>query len=134
MSPIKPPAEIRHEPERGSEAQTAQGDSGMSTGGHKPDRFKGIAGINPSRIVPWLAHLETAVREHGFVGTHLYPHWPVIGFERAMREIEELGFSGDVRQKLPWRNAVRVYGLEDWVAPEASNGTSRQGRESDQDE
>jgi predicted TIM-barrel fold metal-dependent hydrolase len=40
-----------------------------------PDRFRGIVGINPSRIVPWLAHLERAVREHGFVGAHLYPHW-----------------------------------------------------------
>ena len=197
-----------------------------------PERFKGIVGINPSRIVPWVAHLEKAVREHGFVGAHLYPHWfgkapddriyypfyakcaelgvpiqiqvghsaqqflptvahpmlldrlaidfpeltiigihigypwteemisvawkhpnvyvgcdahapkywdpsfvrfigsrrgqdkvlfgtdwPVIGFERAIREIGDLEFSGEVREKLLWRNAVRVYGLEDWVAP-----------------
>ncbi len=196
-----------------------------------PDRFKGIVGINPSRIVPWVAHLENAVKEHGFVGAHLYPHWfgkapddriyypfyakcaelgvpiqiqvghsaqqflptvahpmlldrlaidfpeltiigihigypwteemisvawkhpnvyvgcdahapkywdpsfvrfigsrrgqdkvlfgtdwPVIGFERAMREIGDLEFSDAVREKLLWRNAVRVYGLEDWVA------------------
>jgi predicted TIM-barrel fold metal-dependent hydrolase len=40
-----------------------------------PKRFKGIVGINPSRIVPWLAHVEAAVRERGFVGAHLYPHW-----------------------------------------------------------
>ncbi len=195
-----------------------------------PERFKGVIGINPSRIVPWVARLETAVRDHGFVGAHLYPHWfgkppddriyypfyakcaelgvpiqiqvghsaqqflptvappmlldrlaidfpeltivgihigypwteemisvawkhpnvyvgcdahapkywdpsfvrfiasrrgsdkvlfgtdwPVIGFERAMREIAELEFSGEVRRKLLWQNAVRVYGLEDWV-------------------
>lgn len=40
-----------------------------------PERFKGIVGINPSRILPWLAKLEKAVREYGFVGAHLYPHW-----------------------------------------------------------
>lgn len=40
-----------------------------------PDRFKGVVGINVTNIVPWLAHMEAAVREHGFVGAHLYPHW-----------------------------------------------------------
>ncbi len=40
-----------------------------------PQRFKGIMGINPSRIMPWLGKLEQAVREFGFVGAHLYPHW-----------------------------------------------------------
>ncbi len=40
-----------------------------------PKRFKGIVGLNPSTIVPWLGKLEKAVREHGFVGAHLYPHW-----------------------------------------------------------
>ena len=41
--------------------------------------------------------------------------WSVIGFERAIREIEELGFSDEVKRKLLWENAVRVYALEDWV-------------------
>jgi len=196
-----------------------------------PKRFKGLVGINPSRVVPWLRHVERAVTELGFVGAHLYPHWfgeppdhriyypfyakcaelgvpiqiqvghsaqgflptvakpmlldrvaldfpeltlvgihigypwteemisvawkhpnvyigcdahapkywdpsfvrfiasrrgqdkvlfgtdwPVIGFERAIREIEELGFSEEVKRKLLWENAVRVYGLEDWVS------------------
>jgi hypothetical protein len=40
-----------------------------------PDRFKGIIGINPSRIMTWIGKLERAVREYGFVGAHLYPHW-----------------------------------------------------------
>jgi predicted TIM-barrel fold metal-dependent hydrolase len=40
-----------------------------------PRRFKGLVGVNPSRIVPWLKHVEAAVRERGFVGAHLYPHW-----------------------------------------------------------
>ena len=194
-----------------------------------PQRFKGLIGINPSRIVPWLGRVEHAVRELGFVGAHLYPHWfgkppdhriyypfyakcaelgvpiqiqvghsaqqflptvarpvtldrvaidfpelqivaihigypwveemisvawkhpnvtigcdahapkywdpsfvrfissrrgqdkvlfgtdwPVIGFERAIDEIEELGFSDEVKRKLLWENAARVYGLEDW--------------------
>lgn len=195
-----------------------------------PDRFKGLVGVNPSNIVPWMKHVDHAVRELGFVGAHLYPHWfghppdhriyypfyakcaelgvpvqiqighsaqdflatvarpmtldrlaldfpeltiigihigypwteesisvatkhknvfigcdahapkywepnfvrfissrrgmdkvlfgtdwPVIGFERAVQEIDELGFSDTVRQKLFWENAVRVYGLEDWI-------------------
>ncbi|RMG05463.1 MAG: amidohydrolase [Acidobacteria bacterium] len=40
-----------------------------------PDRFKGIIGINPSKIMLWMKKLETAVKEYGFVGAHLYPHW-----------------------------------------------------------
>ncbi len=195
-----------------------------------PDRFKGVVGINPSRIVPWLGRLESAVREHGFVGAHLYPHWfgkppddriyypfyakcaelgiplqiqighsiqhflptvahpmaldrvaidfpeltligihigypwveeaisvawkhpnvylgcdahapkywdpafvrfldssrgrekvlfgtdwPVVEFERAIREIGELGLAEETRRKLLRENGVRVYGLEEWA-------------------
>jgi hypothetical protein len=40
-----------------------------------PRRFKGVIGVNPSRIMPALAELEHAVRDLGFVGAHLYPHW-----------------------------------------------------------
>jgi hypothetical protein len=40
-----------------------------------PDRFKGVIGVNPSRIMTWIQKLEVAVKEHGFVGAHLYPHW-----------------------------------------------------------
>lgn len=40
-----------------------------------PKRFKGVIGVNPSRIMTWVKKLETAVKEHGFVGAHLYPHW-----------------------------------------------------------
>jgi len=40
-----------------------------------PKRFKGIIGVNPSRIMSWLKKLDRAVREFGFVGAHLYPHW-----------------------------------------------------------
>ena len=40
-----------------------------------PDRFKGIIGVNPSRIMNWVRKLDVAVKEYGFVGAHLYPHW-----------------------------------------------------------
>jgi predicted TIM-barrel fold metal-dependent hydrolase len=40
--------------------------------------------------------------------------WPVVGFGRAMREIEGLGLKEEARRKLLWDNAAGVYGLEDW--------------------
>lgn len=40
-----------------------------------PGRFKGLAGIDPSRGMAGLRELERGVREYGFVGAHLYPHW-----------------------------------------------------------
>ncbi len=40
-----------------------------------PDRFSGLAGIDPTRGMAGLRDLEDAVRNMGFVGAHLYPHW-----------------------------------------------------------
>ena len=40
-----------------------------------PDRFSGLAGIDPFRGMEGLNDLEAAVKEYGFVGAHLYPHW-----------------------------------------------------------
>ena len=40
-----------------------------------PDRFSGLAGVDPTRGMAGLAELERAVAEFGFVGAHLYPHW-----------------------------------------------------------
>ena len=40
-----------------------------------PDRFSGLAGIDPTRGVAGLRELDVAVKEYGFVGAHLYPHW-----------------------------------------------------------
>jgi predicted TIM-barrel fold metal-dependent hydrolase len=40
-----------------------------------PDRFSGLAGVDPTRGMQGLYDLEHAVREFGFVGAHLYPHW-----------------------------------------------------------
>ena len=40
-----------------------------------PGRFHGLAGIDPSRGMEGLRELERGIREYGFVGAHLYPHW-----------------------------------------------------------
>ena len=40
-----------------------------------PDRFSGLAGIDPFRGMQGLRDLENAVNEMGFVGALLYPHW-----------------------------------------------------------
>jgi len=40
-----------------------------------PDRFSGLAGVDPCRGIQQLKDLDYAVNELGFVGAHLYPHW-----------------------------------------------------------
>ncbi len=40
-----------------------------------PSRFSGLAGVDPFRGMQGLRDLEAAVKQHGFVGAHLYPHW-----------------------------------------------------------
>lgn len=40
-----------------------------------PDRFSGLAGVDPTRGIEQLRELDQAVHEWGFVGAHLYPHW-----------------------------------------------------------
>jgi predicted TIM-barrel fold metal-dependent hydrolase len=40
-----------------------------------PDRFSGLAGVDPTRGLEQLWDLDRAVRELGFVGAHFYPHW-----------------------------------------------------------
>jgi predicted TIM-barrel fold metal-dependent hydrolase len=40
-----------------------------------PNRFSGLAGVDPFRGMQGLRDLEYAVQELGFVGAHLYPHW-----------------------------------------------------------
>jgi len=40
-----------------------------------PNHFSGLAGIDPTRGMQGLRDLEHAVRDYGFVGAHLYPHW-----------------------------------------------------------
>jgi predicted TIM-barrel fold metal-dependent hydrolase len=40
-----------------------------------PDRFSGLAGVDPTRGMQGLRDLEVAVQQYGFVGAHWYPHW-----------------------------------------------------------
>ena len=40
-----------------------------------PNRFSGLAGVDPFRGMQGLKDLEVAVKEYSFVGAHLYPHW-----------------------------------------------------------
>jgi len=40
-----------------------------------PDRFSGLAGVDPYRGMQGIYDLEQGVKEYGFVGAHLYPHW-----------------------------------------------------------
>ena len=40
-----------------------------------PNRFSGLAGIDPFRGMAGIKDLEHAVKKMGFVGAHLYPHW-----------------------------------------------------------
>lgn len=40
-----------------------------------PDRFSGLAGIDPSLGMTGVREFEEAINEYGFVGAHLYPHW-----------------------------------------------------------
>lgn len=40
-----------------------------------PTRFSGLAGVDPTEGMAGLRQLEHAVKELGFIGAHLYPHW-----------------------------------------------------------
>lgn len=40
-----------------------------------PDRFHGLAGVDPHEGMTGVRALESAVRSDGFIGAHCYPHW-----------------------------------------------------------
>lgn len=40
-----------------------------------PDRFYGLAGLDPTEGMNGVRELERSVREYGFIGAHFYPHW-----------------------------------------------------------
>ncbi|MDJ0653897.1 MAG: amidohydrolase family protein [Xanthomonadales bacterium] len=40
-----------------------------------PDRFSGLCGVDPFMGMDGVRQLEDAVKNMGFVGAHLYPHW-----------------------------------------------------------
>jgi predicted TIM-barrel fold metal-dependent hydrolase len=49
-----------------------------------PARFSGLAGIDPYRGMQGLRDLERAVKQYGFVGAHLYPHWCELAPDQAL--------------------------------------------------
>lgn len=40
-----------------------------------PDRFSGLAGLDPTEGMAGVRAFERSVKEYGFVGAHFYPHW-----------------------------------------------------------
>ncbi len=40
-----------------------------------PGRFYGLAGLDPTEGMQGVRALERSVREYGFIGAHMYPHW-----------------------------------------------------------
>jgi hypothetical protein len=40
-----------------------------------PGRFYGLAGLDPTEGMAGVRALERAVRDYGFIGAHMYPHW-----------------------------------------------------------
>lgn len=40
-----------------------------------PDRFRGVAGLDPTEGMAGVRALTQAIEEFGFVGAHGYPHW-----------------------------------------------------------
>ena len=40
-----------------------------------PNRFYGLAGLDPTEGMAGVRALERAVRDDGFIGAHFYPHW-----------------------------------------------------------
>jgi predicted TIM-barrel fold metal-dependent hydrolase len=40
-----------------------------------PERFRGLAGLDPTEGMRGVRALERAVRDDGFIGAHFYPHW-----------------------------------------------------------
>lgn len=48
-----------------------------------PDRFSGLAGIDPTQGMAGVRELERGVHEYGFIGAHYYPHWYEIAPDHA---------------------------------------------------
>ncbi|WP_293897665.1 amidohydrolase family protein [Phenylobacterium sp.] len=80
-----------------------------------PDRFSGLAGVDPFRGVAGLKELDHAVRDLGFVGAHLYPHWFKLAPDAALyypyyARCVELGvpIMMQVGQNLIYQKTVRL--------------------------
>ncbi|MBN9526884.1 MAG: amidohydrolase [Alphaproteobacteria bacterium] len=48
-----------------------------------PDRFRGLAGLDPTEGMRGVRAFEHAVKEYGFIGGHFYPHWYELGPDHA---------------------------------------------------
>lgn len=48
-----------------------------------PDRFHGLAGVDPTEGMKGVRQLQHAIEELGFVGAHSYPHWFEIAPDHA---------------------------------------------------
>ena len=80
-----------------------------------PDRFSGLAGVDPTRGVEQLKELDHAVKDLGFVGAHFYPHWFRMPPDNALcypiySRCEELGIPimMQVGQNLIYQKDVRL--------------------------
>ncbi|WP_394760446.1 amidohydrolase family protein [Phenylobacterium sp.] len=80
-----------------------------------PDRFSGLAGVDPFRGVEGLRELDHAVKDLGFVGAHLYPHWFKLAPDAALyypyyARCVELGvpIMMQVGQNLIYQKTVRL--------------------------
>ena len=80
-----------------------------------PDRFSGLAGVDPTRGVAQLKELDHAVKDLGFVGAHFYPHWFRMPPDSALcypiySRCEELGIPimMQVGQNLIYQKDVRL--------------------------
>ena len=40
-----------------------------------PGRFYGLAGLDPTEGMAGVRALERSIKEYGFIGAHMYPHW-----------------------------------------------------------
>ena len=80
-----------------------------------PDRFSGLAGVDPTRGIEQLKELDHAVKDLGFVGAHFYPHWFRMPPDSALcypiySRCEELGIPimMQVGQNLIYQKDVRL--------------------------
>jgi predicted TIM-barrel fold metal-dependent hydrolase len=78
-----------------------------------PDRIRGQAGVDPRSIVEGLRKLETGVKELGFVGAHIYPHWFGLAPDNASfypfyAKCVELDVPVQIQVGKAWQNRLRT--------------------------
>ena len=60
----------------------------------------------------WKPELINFINSWGQDKVMFGTDFPIIDFERATREVDELGFREASKEKLLWKNAARLYGLQ----------------------